>query len=177
MAASMSEQSASATELMRLTAAIVSAHVGNNPVPPEALPRLIEVVHQALRDLGGAKTSSTRATPAVPVSRSVFPDHLVCLEDGKQVVMLKRHLQTAHGMTPEQYRERWNLPPHYPMVAPDYAERRSELAIKTGLGRKPPADGMEDADSGKPRPKPGRSPTRRGGHNRAGERSAAELAE
>ena len=168
----MSEQSTNATELMRLTAAIVSAHVGNNTVPADSLPRLIEIVHQALRDVGAPKSSLPRATPAVPVNRSVFPDHLVCLEDGKQVVMLKRHLQTAHGMTPEQYRERWGLPPHYPMVAPDYAERRSELAIKTGLGRKTPGEDTDEEQPGEATPAR-RQPARRGGRNRAAERGAA----
>lgn len=147
------------SELMRLTAEIVSAHVGNNPVPAELLPHLIEVVHQALRDAGAGNSAAGGATPVVPVSRSVFPDHLVCLEDGKEVVMLKRHLQTAHGMTPERYRERWNLPPHYPMVAPDYAERRSALAISSGLGRKPAAPAETDEPEaarprGRRRPKP-----------------------
>ena|SRR5579875_1723397 len=149
----MTDQPATSSELMRLTAEIVSAHVGNNPVPAELLPRLIEVVHQALRDAGASGAASGGVSPAVPINRSVFPDHLVCLEDGKEVVMLKRHLQTAHGMTPERYRERWNLPPHYPMVAPDYAERRSALAISSGLGRKPTAV----TESGEPesRAKPG----------------------
>lgn len=168
----MSEQSANATELMRLTAAIVSAHVGNNTVPPESLPRLIEIVHQALRDVGAVeRPGAVRATPAVAISRSVFPDHLVCLEDGKRVVMLKRHLQTAHGMTPEQYRDRWGLPAHYPMVAPEYAERRSELAIKTGLGRKSGGeDGADDEFLGEPESQPERA----GGRRRAGRSRPAE---
>ncbi len=151
---------------MRLTAEIVSAHVGNNEVPSELLPQLIQVVHQALRDAGGAKMEAGKAAPAVPVNRSVFPDHLVCLEDGKEVVMLKRHLQTAHGMSPDRYRQRWNLPPHYPMVAPDYAERRSALAIKTGLGRKPAAQ-PEAAPAAS---KTARSAGRRGSRNRGAER-------
>jgi predicted transcriptional regulator len=134
----MADQPTPSPELLSLTAQIVSAHVGKNAVPTEVLPRLIETVHKALRD-ASAPARPPKPTASVPVNRSVFPDHIVCLEDGKKVVMLKRHLKTAHGVTPQQYRERWDLPRDYPMVAPNYAERRSAMAAKSGLGRRPAA--------------------------------------
>ena len=123
--------------LITLTADIVTAHVANNNVDGETLPSLIESVYGALSGLGNEETVEERPEPAVSVRASVKNDHLVCLEDGKKMKMLKRHLMTDHGMTPEEYRERWNLPADYPMVAPDYAEKRRELAKKIGLGRKP----------------------------------------
>ena len=123
--------------LITLTADIVTAHVANNNVDGETLPGLIESVYGALSGLGAEETVEERPEPAVSVRASVKSDHLVCLEDGKKMKMLKRHLMTDHGMTPEEYRERWNLPADYPMVAPDYAEKRRELAKKIGLGRKP----------------------------------------
>ena len=122
--------------ILALTAQIVSAHVSNNTVSSESLSVLIRQVHQALATLGQAAPEPEKLQPAVPVKRSVFPDYIVCLEDGKKLKMLKRHLQSAYGMTPEAYRERWGLPPDYPMVAPNYAERRSALARQIGLGRK-----------------------------------------
>ncbi|RIV89267.1 MucR family transcriptional regulator [Aurantiacibacter zhengii] len=123
--------------LITLTADIVTAHVANNNVDGESLPKLIETVYGALSGLGNEEVVEERPEPAVSVRASVKNDHLVCLEDGKKMKMLKRHLMTDHGMTPEEYRERWNLPADYPMVAPDYAEKRRELAKKIGLGRKP----------------------------------------
>ncbi|WP_120078085.1 MucR family transcriptional regulator [Aurantiacibacter odishensis] len=123
--------------LITLTADIVTAHVANNNVDGETLPGLIESVYGALSGLGTEETVEERPEPAVSVRASVKNDHLVCLEDGKKMKMLKRHLMTDHGMTPEEYRERWNLGADYPMVAPDYAEKRRELAKKIGLGRKP----------------------------------------
>jgi predicted transcriptional regulator len=123
--------------LITLTADIVTAHVANNNVDGETLPSLIENVYGALSGLGAVETVEERPEPAVSVRASVKNDHLVCLEDGKKMKMLKRHLMTDHGMTPDEYRERWNLPADYPMVAPDYAEKRRELAKKIGLGRKP----------------------------------------
>ncbi|RPF70787.1 MucR family transcriptional regulator [Aurantiacibacter spongiae] len=123
--------------MITLTADIVTAHVSNNNVDVDALPSLIEKVHGALSGLGTAAREEERPEPAVTVRASVKNDHLVCLEDGKKMKMLKRHLMTDHGMTPEEYRDRWNLPADYPMVAPDYAEKRRELAKKIGLGRKP----------------------------------------
>ncbi|WP_338243943.1 MucR family transcriptional regulator [Aurantiacibacter hainanensis] len=123
--------------LITLTADIVTAHVANNSVEGDTLPSLIENVYGALAGLGAEQSEENRPEPAVSVRASVKNDHLVCLEDGKKMKMLKRHLMTDHGMTPEEYRERWNLPADYPMVAPDYAEKRRELAKKIGLGRKP----------------------------------------
>ncbi len=132
----MSENAAGA-DLLGLTAEIVSAHVSNNSVSVTDLPNLITEVHRTLAGLGGAAPAPVEAekpTPAVPVKKSITPDYLVCLEDGKKMKMLKRHLQTSYGLSPEQYRERWGLPPDYPMVAPNYAQHRSSLAKKIGLG-------------------------------------------
>ncbi len=123
--------------VLGLTAQIVSAHVSNNSVTPDALPSLIQEVYRTLAGVEKEPVSAEKPQPAVPVKRSVFPDHIVCLEDGKKLKMLKRHLKTAYNMTPEQYRERWQLPPDYPMVAPNYARHRSSLAKKIGLGTKP----------------------------------------
>ncbi len=123
--------------LITLTADIVTAHVANNDVDGTSLPSLIESVYGALSGLGTQEAVEERPEPAVSVRASVKNDHLVCLEDGKKMKMLKRHLMTDHGITPEEYRERWNLAADYPMVAPDYAEKRRELAKKIGLGRKP----------------------------------------
>lgn len=129
---------AGSPSVLSLTAQIVSAHVSNNAVASEALPTLIQEVYKTLSGIGTdvAEVPAERPQPAVPIKRSVFPDHIVCLEDGKKLKMLKRHLKTAYNMTPEQYRERWGLPPEYPMVAPNYAERRSALAKEIGLGTK-----------------------------------------
>ena len=124
-------------EVLSLTAQIVSAHVAHNSVATDALPALIQSVYNTLTKAGTAAPEPEKPQPAVPVKRSVFHDHIVCLEDGKKQKMLKRHLQTAHGLTPEQYREKWNLPHDYPLVAPSYAEKRSTLAKAFGLGRKP----------------------------------------
>lgn len=124
--------------LITLTSDIVAAHVSNNNVPVEELPTLIQNVYGALANLGGsAPVEEARPDPAVSVRASVKKDHLVCLEDGKRMKMLKRHLMTDHGMSPDEYRARWGLPADYPMVAPDYAEKRRDLAKKIGLGRKP----------------------------------------
>jgi predicted transcriptional regulator len=114
--------------ILGLTAQIVSAHVSNNPVATEALPHLIQEVYRTLSHVGQDLPPQERPAPAVPVKKSVFADHIVCLEDGKPLKMLKRHLKTAYNMTPEQYRERWGLPADYPMVAPNYARHRSSLA-------------------------------------------------
>ena len=128
-------------ELLGLTAQIVAAHVSNNSVSLADVPALIEQVHRTLSGLGTTPVvvapPPERPQPAVPVKKSVTDDYLVCLEDGKKLKMLKRHLKTAYDMTPEQYRERWGLSPDYPMVAPNYAAKRQELAKKIGLGRKP----------------------------------------
>jgi predicted transcriptional regulator len=125
--------------LLGLTAQIVSAHVSKNAVPADALPTLIQSVFKSLAGAGAVEAPAVKLEPAVPIKKSVFADHLVCLEDGKKLKMLKRHLATSYQMTPEQYRQRWGLPSDYPMVAPDYAARRSVLAKSLGLGRKPAA--------------------------------------
>ncbi len=124
-------------DVLGLTAQIVSAHVSNNSVTPDALPALIQDVYRTLSGVGREPAQPDKPQPAVPIKKSVFPDHIVCLEDGKKLKMLKRHLKTAYNMTPEQYRERWGLGPEYPMVAPNYARHRSSLAKKIGLGTKP----------------------------------------
>ncbi len=132
----MSDQ-ANASELLELTAEIVSAHVSNNTVNVGELPQLIQDVYRTLALVGTSASQPERPQPAVPIKKSITPDYIICLEDGKQLKMLKRHLKTAYDMTPEEYRERWNLPPDYPMVAPNYAKHRSNLAKKIGLGTKP----------------------------------------
>ena len=127
--------------VLELVAQIVSAHCASSTVEVEALPALIHQVHAALMQVGEPEPiHKERPEPAVPPKKSVFPDYIVCLEDGKKLKMLKRHLLSAYGMTPEQYREKWDLPASYPMVAPNYAERRSVLARQIGLGRKPGAE-------------------------------------
>lgn len=119
-------------ELVSLTAEIVAAHVSNNTVATNALPELIQTVHGALAALDAP--AGAQPEPAVAVDDSVEDDHLVCLEDGKKLKTLRRHLMLRYGMTPEQYRAKWNLPADYPMVAPAYAERRRSLAKQIGLG-------------------------------------------
>ena len=132
----MSDQNSSG-DLLAFTAEIVSAHVANNSVALGDLPQLIQEVYRTLTNLGTAPVQQERPQPAVPVKKSVTPEYIICLEDGKKLKMLKRHLKTAYDMTPEDYRERWALPPDYPMVAPNYALHRSSLAKKIGLGTKP----------------------------------------
>jgi len=124
-------------ELLELTTEIVSAHVGNNSIALGDLPQLIQDVYKTLAIVGTTPAVPERPKPAVPIKKSVFPDFVVCLEDGKKLKMLKRHLKTAYNMTPDEYRARWGLPPEYPMVAPNYAKHRSALAKKIGLGTKP----------------------------------------
>lgn len=124
--------------LITLTSDIVAAHVSNNSVSLADLPTLISNVHTALAGLGNSEPApEPMPEPAVSIRSSIKNDHIVCLEDGKKLKMLKRHLMTRYNMTPDQYRARWNLPSDYPMVAPAYAEKRRELAKKIGLGRKP----------------------------------------
>ena len=127
------------TDLRELTADVVSAYVSNNSVPMGELPSLIADVYRALGDTQPAEQASEpteRPKPAVPIKKSITPDYIVCLEDGKQFKSLKRHLSSRYNMTPEEYRARWNLPSDYPMVAPNYAAARSKLAREMGLGRK-----------------------------------------
>jgi predicted transcriptional regulator len=132
----MVENTSGAT-FIELTASIVSAYVSNNSVPSTELPALIGQVHSALTRVssGQGDVSSSRSKPAVSVKKSVMPDHIVCLEDGKKFKSLKRHLRTRYNMSPEQYREKWGLAPDYPMVAPNYAAARSHLAKEMGLGQ------------------------------------------
>lgn len=126
--------------LITLTSDIVAAHVSNNSVAVDDVAKLIANVHGALAGLGEPKVEpEVLPEPAVSIRSSVKPDFIVCLEDGKKLKMLKRHLMTHYNMTPDQYRQRWNLPADYPMVAPNYAEKRRDLAKQIGLGRKPGA--------------------------------------
>ena len=127
----------SSPELLSLTSDIVSAHVANNSVAVSDLPGLISGVYTALSGLGTAPAPiAIKPEPAVSIRASIKPEYLICLEDGKKLKMLKRHLTTSYGLTPDAYRAKWNLPSDYPMVAPDYAARRRALAIKIGLGTK-----------------------------------------
>ncbi len=123
--------------LLELTTEIVAAHVGNNTVAIADLSNLIQEVYRTLSAVGTTPEPTERPQPAVPIKKSVTADYLVCLEDGKKLKMLKRHLKTAYDMTPEQYRERWGLAADYPMVAPNYAKHRSTFAKQIGLGTKP----------------------------------------
>ena len=127
--------SADSKELIAWTADIVASYVQNNSVAIGDLPQLIKTVHESLAGLSG-DSPAEKPQPAVSVRRSVTPDYIVCLEDGRKLKMLKRHLATAYGMTPEDYREKWGLPADYPMVAPNYAKQRSSLAKKIGLGKR-----------------------------------------
>ncbi len=122
-------------ELLELTTKVVAAHVSHNPIAAAELPSVIATVHQALAALG-PEEAAAKPKPAVPIKQSVKPDYIVCLDDGKKLKMLKRHLKAKYNMTPDDYRKRWGLPSDYPMVAPNYAATRSKLAKKIGLGRK-----------------------------------------
>jgi predicted transcriptional regulator len=144
-----------AEDVLGLTAQIVSAHVTKNSVSVEELPGLIREVYKTLANVGEVAAPVEAAKPAVAVTKSVFPDYIVCLEDGKQMTMLKRHLMTEHNLTVDQYRAKWGLPSSYPMVAPNYAETRSTLAKKMGLGRSRTVVA--------PPKKPGRKPGRKAG--------------
>jgi predicted transcriptional regulator len=131
------ETNAPHAELLRWSADIVTAYVAQHAMPPQSVGDLIRHVHQTLAGLGQApaKPESERRKPAVPIARSVHDDHIVCLEDGRKLKMLKRYLRARYDMSPEEYRRRWGLPPDYPMVAPLYAERRSAFAKQIGLGK------------------------------------------
>ena len=130
---------------MRLGADIVAAYVSRNAVAAEAVPEIIRSVYGALEGLskGPAPAPEEKPRPAVPVGRSIQHDYIICLEDGKKLKMLKRHLMTHYQMTPDEYRAKWNLPADYPMVAPNYAEQRRTLAKKIGLGTKPRTRGKK----------------------------------
>ena len=133
----MNDRTAAHAELLSLTADIVSSHVANNTVAVSDLPAVIGNVYATLAGLGGTPVEpETKQEPAVNVRASVKPDYIVCLEDGKKLKMLKRHLMTRYAMTPDAYRSKWNLPADYPMVAPNYAAQRRSLAMKIGLGTK-----------------------------------------
>ncbi|HWK45383.1 MAG TPA: MucR family transcriptional regulator [Stellaceae bacterium] len=122
-------------DLLGLTTEIVAAHVSNNAVSVDDLPGLINQVYRSLASMGTpVEPIPEKPQPAVSIKKSIHPDYIVCLEDGKKLKMLKRHLKTSYNMTPEDYRERWGLPPDYPMVAPNYARQRSRLAKEIGLG-------------------------------------------
>ena len=127
----------SSNQILAMTTELVASHVANNAVAVGDLHNLIQQVYATLATVPGEAAGSARPKPAVTVKKSVTPDYIVCLEDGKKLKMLKRHLTTSYGMTPDEYRERWGLPADYPMVAPNYAAQRSALAKKIGLGRKP----------------------------------------
>ncbi len=130
-------------ELLSFTADIVSAHLSNNQIAADEIPGLIQKVYKTLANVNGEAgvSASERPQPAVPIKRSVTPEYIICLEDGKKLKMLKRHLKTAYDMSPEEYRERWGLPADYPMVAPSYASQRSKLAKDIGLGTRGRPDG------------------------------------
>lgn len=132
----MTEQPVS-IDLHGMTTAIVVAHVANNVVPVSDLSKLIQQVFEALSKVESNAATPERPQPAVSIKKSIMPDYIVCLEDGKKLKMLKRHLKTSYGLTPDEYRDRWGLPADYPMVAPNYAAQRSALAKKIGLGTKP----------------------------------------
>ncbi|TPN86631.1 transcriptional regulator [Mesorhizobium sp. CU2] len=124
-------------KIISLTADIVSAYVGNNPLPPAGLPDLIASIHSSLAGIRKpAEPETPKLEPAVNPRRSVFPDYIICLEDGKKFKSLRRHLDVHYGLTPEEYRGKWGLARDYPMVAPNYAATRSQLAKASGLGRK-----------------------------------------
>jgi predicted transcriptional regulator len=124
-------------ELLRMTADVVAAYVSNNSLPTAQLAEVINAVYSSLRSLESkpAEAKPEPLKPAVTVRKSITPDYLICLEDGKKLKMLKRHLRSTYNMTPDEYRAKWSLPPDYPMVAPNYAEQRSAFAKKIGLGR------------------------------------------
>ena len=132
------EHAVDRSEMLRMAVQIVSAYVGKNPVAADEVPDVISTVFNALRDLDrhGAEQRIEPPKPAVSIRQSITPDFIVCLEDGKKLKMLKRHLRAVYDMTPEEYRTKWGLPADYPMVAPNYAAKRSEFAKRIGLGRK-----------------------------------------
>jgi len=138
MTQSTGEIKASSDEVLRMTADVVSAYLGNNTLPAAQIPEVINTVYSSLSRIEGGSKSNGHGAAAkapVPVRKSITPEYIVCLEDGKKLKMLKRHLRTVYGMTPEEYRAKWGLPLDYPMVAPNYSRQRSAFAKKIGLGR------------------------------------------
>ena len=147
-----------ASETLQLATDIVAAFVSNNSVPADKLPALLQEVHDAVRALSkGGTASAGSQEPAIPVKKSVTPDYIICLEDGKKLKMLKRYLRTQYGLSPEDYRRKWGLPADYPMVAPNYAKRRSEFAKEIGLGTARTGSGRKPATKKKTAAKRGRS--------------------
>ena len=126
------------TQLLRLTTEVVAAYLGNNSVPTAQIPEVIKSVYTSLHslDVNGDEAKQPAQKPAVPTKKSITPDFIICLEDGKKLKMLKRYLRTTYGMTPDEYRAKWGLAPDYPMVAPNYAKQRSAFAKQIGLGRR-----------------------------------------
>jgi predicted transcriptional regulator len=136
----LSKEKANAGDLLRMTAEVAAAYVGNNTLPASQLPEVIKTIYSSISALdGGSISTASGLKPMVPIKKSITPEYIVCLEDGKKLKMLKRHLRTSYKMTPEEYRIKWGLPADYPMVAPNYAAQRSAFAKKIGLGRKPGA--------------------------------------
>jgi predicted transcriptional regulator len=137
MTKSTGETTPSSDEILRMTTEVVAAYLGNNTMPAGQIPDVINTVYGSLRKLDGSAANSRARPPKapVPIRKSVTPDYIVCLEDGKKLKMLKRHLRTVYGMSPEEYRAKWGLPSDYPMVAPNYSRQRSAFAKKIGLGR------------------------------------------
>jgi predicted transcriptional regulator len=131
-----SSEQVSAEDILRMTAEVVSAYLSNNLLPAGQISEVIQTVHSSLNALGAGKTDAqTPLKPAVPIKKSVTPEYIICLEDGKKLKMLKRHLRSTYKMSPDEYRSKWGLPADYPMVAPNYAQQRSEFAKQIGLGR------------------------------------------
>ena len=156
------------TDVLGLTAQIVSAHVGMNEIAAAALPALIKSVFRSLATAGAPATAPGAPTPAVLVRRSMFPAYVICLEDGKKLTMLKRYLRVRYNMTPEQYRQKWRLPADYPMVAPNYRSDRSSLAKQTGFGQGPASpDQASLAETGQEPNLPAGPPVTRGRARRA----------
>ncbi len=123
-------------DVLRMTTEVVSAYVSNNMLAANQIPDVIKTVYASLSELSADGSTGAAPKPAVPIRRSITPDHIVCLEDGKKLKMLKRHIRTNYNLTPDEYRAKWGLPDNYPMVAPNYAAQRSEFAKRIGLGRK-----------------------------------------
>jgi predicted transcriptional regulator len=133
----MTQENHKNPDVLALTSSIVASYLQGNSVPADSIPALIERVYKSLTTVGtGNASMAERPHPAVSIKKSITPDYIVCLEDGKKLKMLKRHLKSAYNLSPEAYRERWGLPSDYPMVAPNYAEKRSKLAKNIGLGKR-----------------------------------------